>query len=63
MIVMGARGWNPDGTGGEIAIYWNESAHDPLFLLKPSRFSYWLFNWFVKRWPRKGNLPLIRKRL
>lgn len=54
MIVMGARGWNKDGTGGEIAIYWNESSHYPILLLKPSKFSYWLFNWYVKRWPRKG---------
>lgn len=54
MIVMGARGWKSDGTGGEIAIYWNETARDPLLLLKPSKFSYWLFNFFVKRWPRKG---------
>jgi hypothetical protein len=52
MIVMGARGHKPDGSGGEIAIYWNES-RNPFLLLRPSRFSYWLFNFYVKRWPRK----------
>jgi len=54
MIVMGGRGRNPDGSGGEIAIYWNERARSPLLLLKPSKFSYWLFNWFAHRWPRKA---------
>ena len=53
MIVMGARGWNPDGTGGEIAIYWNESRRRPLLILKASKFSYWLFNFYVQRWLRK----------
>jgi len=40
-ITMGARGYSPDGTGGEIAVYLNEHL---LVLLKPSKFSYWLFN-------------------
>lgn len=53
MIVTGARGRNPDGSGGEIAIYWNERSRDPFILLARSKFSYWLFNWYVKRWPRK----------
>jgi len=53
MIVMGARGRKPDGSGGEIAIYRNELSRWPFLLLKPSKFSYWLFNWYVKRWPRK----------
>lgn len=55
MIVMGARGYHADGTGGEIAIYWSGSSLSPLLLLRPSRFSYWLFNAYVKRWPRKGS--------
>lgn len=44
MIVMGARGFNRDGTGGEIAIYWSELSRQPFLLLKPNRFSYWLWN-------------------
>lgn len=54
MIVMGARGRNADGTGGEIAVYWNELSCRPFLLLKPGKWSYALFNWYVKRWPRKG---------
>jgi len=54
MIVMGARGYNPDGTGGEIAIYLSERRSKPFLLLAPSRFSYWLFNWYVRRWPCKA---------
>lgn len=53
MIVMGARGYTPDGKGGEIAIYWSESSWRPFLLLKPGRFSYWLFNAYTRRWPRK----------
>jgi len=61
MIVMGGRGRNPDGSGGEIAIYWNEYSRDPFLLLKRSKFSYWLFNWYVKRWPRKDRDPARTK--
>lgn len=50
-IVMGARGYHQDGTGGEIAVYWGRSSMTPFLLLKPSKFSYWLFNWFSKRFP------------
>jgi hypothetical protein len=57
MIVMGARGYKPDGSGGEIAVYWNERARLPLLLLAPNRFSYWLFNAWSNWVSRLGLWP------
>lgn len=48
-VVMGARGWNQDGSGGEIDVFWHRwpNGYDKtIVLLKPSKFSYWLFNTF-----------------
>lgn len=50
MITMGARGYRGGGSGGEIAIYWGGWGKKQrlIVLLKPSKFSYWLFNTWNK---------------
>lgn len=48
MIVMVARGYKSDGSGGEVAIYRKWSSRNPLLVLNASKFSCWLFNFYVR---------------